>query len=110
MSYKTFYAKGDWNAICDICGRQFKASQMKQRWDGFMTCIGDWEPRQPQDFVRGVADTIKVPWSRPDQGTLWPSLMSFFVSSSASIVATKIPYTASGEQLNAAALNTKVIG
>jgi len=25
-----------------------------------------WEPRQPQDFVRGVADYQAPPWTRPE--------------------------------------------
>lgn len=60
------YDKGDWNAICDICGREFKASTLRKRWDNFMVCRDDWEPRQPQDFVRGVVDTQVPPWTRPE--------------------------------------------
>lgn len=32
-----------------------------------MTCEGDWEVRQPQDFVRGVADIQAPPYVRPEQ-------------------------------------------
>jgi hypothetical protein len=67
MSHRPRYDRGDWNTICDVCGREYKASQLKQRWDGLKTCNDDWEPRQPQDFVRGVADTQAPPWSRPEQ-------------------------------------------
>jgi hypothetical protein len=31
-----------------------------------MCCTQDWEIRQPQDFVRGVADTQIAPWTRPE--------------------------------------------
>jgi hypothetical protein len=31
-----------------------------------MVCSDDWEPRQPQDFVRGVADKQAPPWARPE--------------------------------------------
>ena len=31
-----------------------------------MVCNGDYEPRQPQDFVRGVADVQTPAWSRPE--------------------------------------------
>jgi hypothetical protein len=31
-----------------------------------MTCLGDWETRHPQDFVRGVADKVVPPWVRPE--------------------------------------------
>ena len=59
---------GDWNATCDICGFKYKASRLKKRWDGFMCCPKDWNPRQPQDFVRGRADPQAPPWTRPDPG------------------------------------------
>jgi hypothetical protein len=66
MSYTPRYDRGDWNAICDVCGRQVKASALRQRWDGLKTCQDDWEPRQPQDFVRGVADYQAPPFTRPE--------------------------------------------
>jgi hypothetical protein len=66
MSYVPRYDKGDWKALCDVCGREYKSSQLKQRWDGLMCCHQDWEIRQPQDFVRGVADTQIAPWTRPE--------------------------------------------
>lgn len=31
-----------------------------------MVCHGDYEVRQPQDFVRGVADVQAPPWTRPE--------------------------------------------
>ena len=67
MSYRPTYAKGQWLAICDVCGRKYKSSQLLQRWDGLMCCSQDWESRQPQDFVRGVADDQTTPWSRSEQ-------------------------------------------
>jgi len=81
MSYYSKYDKGDWKALCDVCGREYKASQLTKRWDGLMCCRHDWEPRQPQDFVRGVSDTQLVPWSRPEPAdqfvpiTYWVTLI-----------------------------------
>ena len=66
MGYNPRYDKTDWKALCDVCGRIYKASSLRQRWDGFMACPDDWEPRQPQDFVRGVADTQAPKWTRPE--------------------------------------------
>lgn len=57
---------GDWNANCDRCGFKFKASKLKEEWTGFMVCKECWEPRHPQDFLRGVPDDPSVPWTRPD--------------------------------------------
>lgn len=66
MAYRPRWDSGDWIAICDVCGRKFKASRLMKRWDGMMTCPDDWEPRQPQDFVRGVADFQAPPYTRPE--------------------------------------------
>jgi hypothetical protein len=56
---------GNWNAICDSCGRKFKASSLHKRWDGMMVCEEDWEQRHPQDLLRVQREQIAVPWSRP---------------------------------------------
>jgi hypothetical protein len=66
LSYIPRYDKGNWIAMCDVCGRKYKASALTQRWDGLMCCDDDWEIRQPQDFVRGVADTQIAPWLRSE--------------------------------------------
>lgn len=56
---------GDWNALCDSCGRKFKASSLQKRWDGLIVCKEDWEQRHPQDLLRVQREQISVPWSRP---------------------------------------------
>ena len=61
------YESGLWYVVCDACGREFKSNELRKRWDGLMVCDGDYEPRHPQDFVRGVADKQTVPYSRPEQ-------------------------------------------
>lgn len=60
-----YYASGDWNAVCYECGRKFKASQLKRHWQGYYVCAKHWEPRHPQDFVRGVQDVQTPPWTQP---------------------------------------------
>jgi len=67
MSYQSNYVRGSWNCICESCGRLVKAGELRQRWDGFMVDEQCWEPRQPQDFVRGVADYQAPPFTRPEQ-------------------------------------------
>ena len=63
---KTRYVAGTFNAICDECGFQFKASDLRVRWDGAFVCSKDWEPRHPQDFVKGRVDKQRVENARPD--------------------------------------------
>lgn len=62
---KNWYRSGDWNAICDVCGRKFKASKLKKRWDGYMVCHEDWEIRHPQELIRPIKDLQKLPFTRP---------------------------------------------
>lgn len=63
---ETYNTIGDWNAICDVCGGKFKASQLRKRWDNLRVCSADWEPRNEQDFVRATRDRQAVPWTRPE--------------------------------------------
>jgi hypothetical protein len=60
---------GDWNALCDSCGRKFKASSLQKRWDGLIVCREDWEQRHPQDLLRVQREQISVPWARPYPAT-----------------------------------------
>ena len=60
-------SRGNWNVICDFCGRKRKASECRMTWDNFFVCADTcWQPRHPQDFVRGVADDQTVPVVRSD--------------------------------------------
>lgn len=64
MPDTTYYKAGDWNFYCDLCGRKEKSSNAMRTWDGFYVCRRHKEVRNPQDFVRGVADDQTTPWSR----------------------------------------------
>lgn len=61
-----YYKSGDWNAICDVCGLKMKASQLRKRWDGYMVCDIDWEPRHIMDFLRAPPPPRPLPWTRPE--------------------------------------------
>lgn len=56
---------GDWNVLCDSCGRKFKASQVMRRWDGLIVCKDDFESRHSSDFLRVPKERISVPFVRP---------------------------------------------
>ena len=60
-----YYEGGDWNTVCYQCGRKRKASMMRRHWQGYYVCPEHWEPRQPQDFVRGLPDVQTPPWVQP---------------------------------------------
>lgn len=60
-----YYEMGVNNAVCDQCGRAFKSNQLKKRWDNAWTCTACWEPRHPQDFVKGIKDNQAPALDRP---------------------------------------------
>jgi hypothetical protein len=62
MGKADYYAQGNWNAICDKCGKKYKASKLKTEWNGLLVCRTCFEFRHPQDFVRGVKDSTYVPF------------------------------------------------
>lgn len=60
------YIPGSWRAICDRCGGDYHAHELRLEWTGLRTCVAHcWEERHPQDFVRGVKDKQSPPWTRP---------------------------------------------
>jgi hypothetical protein len=54
---------GEWNAVCGVCGFKFKASQLRERWDGLRVCEHDFETRHPLDFIKAPRETVSVPWT-----------------------------------------------
>lgn len=66
MGQADYYAHGDHNAICDLCGGKFKFSALRRNSEGHWVCRKDYEPRHPQDDVRGRADRQRVAVSRPE--------------------------------------------
>lgn len=63
---QTYFAPGNYNVICDRCGFKVKASDTKMEWNGLRVCRRHWEPRHPQEFVRGRTDKQSVPNPRPE--------------------------------------------
>jgi len=57
---------GQWNALCDVCGFEFKSSELKKDWRGLMVCSQDYEQRHPQDFIRVRPERVTPSWVRPN--------------------------------------------
>lgn len=57
---------GSWNVICDVCGRKFKNTDVRKRWDGFLVCSNDWESRHVADFIKVKPEKNNVKDSRPE--------------------------------------------
>lgn len=58
------YKPGSYYRIDDRSGFRFRAERTKKEWNGLLVADRFWEARQPQDFVRGVADNQTVPDAR----------------------------------------------
>jgi len=65
MAEADYFADGEWNFYCDLCGKKAKSSTAMKTWDNFRVCSHHKEKRNPQDFLRGVTDNPSVPWTRP---------------------------------------------
>lgn len=61
MGKADFFKAGDWNGICDRCGKKFKFSKLKHEWTGLTVCSSCLDYRHPQEFVRALKDTPGVP-------------------------------------------------
>lgn len=61
----TYFASGQYNAICDRCGFKFKSSELRKDWQGLMVCDKDFEQRHPQDLIKIRAEKIIPDWVRP---------------------------------------------
>lgn len=65
MGRKLKYKPGSWYMQDDRTGLVQRSGVMKRQWDGLMVDERRWEPRQPQDYVKGVPDYQSVPVARP---------------------------------------------
>lgn len=130
MGHADYYKSGTYNGICDRCGKKYKFTQLKLEWDGLYVCDYCWEPRQPQDYVKGVRDNMAVPVSRPQGGNLFiddiivtesPNIslnllvarlksLIVSVSSACSILSTKYPFVPASKVVNGATLNSTTLG
>jgi hypothetical protein len=59
------YRPGSFYRTDDRTGFPTRAERTKKEWTGLIVDEARWEPRQPQDLVRGVQDKQSVPEPRP---------------------------------------------
>ena len=65
------YRAGDHLAICDRCGSKKYASETKKEWTGLRVCHPCFDPRHPQDLVRGKVDRQNVTDPRPESADVF---------------------------------------
>lgn len=54
ISPEDYFAPGDWNILCSMCGQKMKFSEAVQNWQGQWRHPRCNEPRHPQDFVHSI--------------------------------------------------------
>ncbi len=59
------YQKGQWKMMSDRSGQTFLNSDIRTEWTGLKVAKHEWEPRHPQEYVRGVVDDYAVRDARP---------------------------------------------
>lgn len=76
------YKPSQWNAICDICGFEFKSEKLYTDWRGLKVCKKDYEQRHPQDLLKTPLENSSVPWTRSENTSLISPVCDIFGSSS----------------------------
>lgn len=71
MGRADFLLLGDFNVVCYQCGFKDKASRLVRNWQGYYVHPEHNEPRQTQDYVKGVPDNQLPPWVQPWPGVIY---------------------------------------
>lgn len=65
MGRRLHYKPGSFYRTDDRSGFPTRAERTQKEWNGYIVDERLWEPRQPQDLVRGMPDYQAVPEARP---------------------------------------------
>lgn len=85
MGTELYYKPGSFYRICDRTGFATRAERTRKEWTGLIVRESVWEPRQPQDFVKGVVDDQTVPQPRPRQVDAYDGPLHTFITAAAAI-------------------------
>lgn len=88
------YRMGGFLRSDDRSGFTRRADDTRKEWTGLEVGKDLWEARQPQDFVRGVADDQTVPDARPVSPDVFGGPIYAQTSADVSLRATFIPLNA----------------
>lgn len=85
MGTEKHYIPGSFYRICDRTGFATRAGRTRMQWNNIIVRNDVWEPRQPQDFVKGVEDNQNVPLPRPRQTNSYEGPLHTFITTAANI-------------------------
>jgi len=77
----TYFKKGSWNGICDVCGFKFKFTELQKRWDGLIVCHKDFEQDHPQKYIRVRESGLSVPVIRDRPADVFIQTCTIWTSS-----------------------------
>jgi hypothetical protein len=91
MGRKLHYRPGSFYRTDDRTGFVQRAERTRKEWNGLIVDEARWEPRQPQDLVKGVPDVQSVPDARPLGQNVYVGPISVAITEAAVIGQTVIP-------------------
>lgn len=91
MGRKLHYKPGSFYRTDDRTGFPRRAERTRKEWTGLIVDEARWEPRQPQDLVKGVPDIQSVPDARPLGQNVYVGPISVATTADAVIGQTTIP-------------------
>lgn len=98
MGRENYYKPGSFYRIDDRTGFAVRAERTRKEWNGLVVWSRVWEPRQPQDFVKGVRDDQTVPEGRPRAAFSFvgplQSTLSASVAAGGSAISVAAPFSA----------------
>lgn len=61
-----FLKLGQFNRISDRSGFKMKSGKTAKEWTNAIVGVDEWEPRNAQEFLRGIPDFMAAPDPRPE--------------------------------------------
>lgn len=91
MGRKLHFKMGSFYRTDDRTGFPQRAERTRKEWNNLIVDEKVWEPRQPQDLVKGVPDIQSVPDARPLGQNIYVGPISVATTANAVIGQTVIP-------------------
>lgn len=85
MGRHLWYKPGSFYRTSDRTGFPVRAEHTRRQWDNLIVELETWEPRQPQDLVKGVPDYQSVPDARPLAPNRFISALYFQMAETADV-------------------------
>jgi hypothetical protein len=85
------YRDGSFYRVDDRSGFTVRAEHTKEEWQDLIVARGLWEPRQPQDLVKGIIDDQTVPQPRSEATNRFVGPIYIQITADIAVGATFVP-------------------